>query len=71
MIWDIDKLVLDTCLAHVGYDGPRDPTAETLRAVQRAHVRHALPVSCSHGGEAGLDHQVVHGVPYRGGLRQG
>ncbi|WP_433508883.1 arylamine N-acetyltransferase family protein [Nonomuraea sp. CA-143628] len=38
MTWNIEKLDLDTYLAHVGYDGPRDPTAETLRAVHRAHV---------------------------------
>ncbi|MEV0166105.1 arylamine N-acetyltransferase family protein [Nonomuraea fuscirosea] len=39
MTWDIENLDLDAYLARIGYDGPRDPTARTLRAVHLAHVR--------------------------------
>ena len=33
---------IDAYLERIGYDGPRDPTAETLRALHRAHV-YAVP----------------------------
>ncbi|MGN9844041.1 arylamine N-acetyltransferase family protein [Nonomuraea sp. H19] len=39
MTWDIEKLDLNAYLARIGYDGPLDPTAETLRGVHLAHVR--------------------------------
>ncbi|MFI6597660.1 arylamine N-acetyltransferase [Nonomuraea sp. NPDC050536] len=42
MSWNIDELDLDAYLARVGYDGPRTPTLETLRALHRAHVT-AIP----------------------------
>ncbi|MEW9550886.1 arylamine N-acetyltransferase [Nonomuraea sp. NPDC050783] len=42
MTWDREKLDLDAYLARIGYDGPRVPTAATLRAVHRAHVQ-AIP----------------------------
>ena len=32
---------IDAYLARIGYDGPRTPSAETLRAL---HVRHLLTV---------------------------
>ncbi|MEV4178450.1 arylamine N-acetyltransferase [Nonomuraea sp. NPDC049709] len=39
MTWDIEKLDLDAYLNRIGHDGPRTPTAETLRAVHLGHVR--------------------------------
>jgi N-hydroxyarylamine O-acetyltransferase len=37
-MWSSDDLDLDAYLAHLGYEGDRIPTLETLRALQRAHV---------------------------------
>ncbi|OEJ44845.1 acetyltransferase [Streptomyces agglomeratus] len=37
-MWNGDALDLDAYLAHVGYEGDRSPTLETLRALHRAHV---------------------------------
>ncbi|MBT2506179.1 arylamine N-acetyltransferase [Streptomyces sp. ISL-98] len=37
-MWNGDELDLDAYLAHLGYDGDRTPTLETLRALHRAHV---------------------------------
>ncbi|RII15821.1 hypothetical protein DSC45_18475 [Streptomyces sp. YIM 130001] len=37
-MWGSGHLDLDACLAHLGYEGDRAPTLETLRALQRAHV---------------------------------
>ncbi|MCK2219215.1 arylamine N-acetyltransferase [Actinomadura sp. ATCC 31491] len=42
MTWDIEKLDLNAYLARIRHDGPRAPTAATLRAVHRAHVQ-AIP----------------------------
>ncbi|WP_052422489.1 arylamine N-acetyltransferase family protein [Nonomuraea candida] len=42
MTWAIEKLDLDAYLGRIAYDGPRTPTAGTLRAVHLAHVR-AIP----------------------------
>ncbi|GGZ97695.1 putative arylamine n-acetyl transferase [Streptomyces echinoruber] len=36
--WQTELLDLDAYLARVGYDGPRTPTLETLRALHRAHA---------------------------------
>ncbi|MFE9170549.1 arylamine N-acetyltransferase family protein [Streptomyces kebangsaanensis] len=36
--WGAESLDLDAYLGRIGYDGPRDAGAETLRALQRAHV---------------------------------
>lgn len=37
-MWSSEQLDLDAYLAHLGYEGDRAPTFETLRALQRAHV---------------------------------
>lgn len=37
-IWSGDQLDLAAYFARIGYNGPRDPTLEVLRAVCRAHV---------------------------------
>ncbi|KPC92951.1 acetyltransferase [Streptomyces sp. NRRL F-6602] len=37
-MWHGDRLDLDAYLAHLGYEGDRAPTLETLRALHRAHV---------------------------------
>ncbi|MGW7196956.1 arylamine N-acetyltransferase family protein [Streptomyces chryseus] len=37
-MWNGDALDLDAYLAHLGYEGDRSPTLETLRALHRAHV---------------------------------
>lgn len=37
-MWNGEQLDLDLYLKHLGYDGDRAPTLETLRAVHRAHV---------------------------------
>ncbi|QEU92223.1 arylamine N-acetyltransferase family protein [Streptomyces kanamyceticus] len=37
-MWHGDALDLDAYLAHLGYEGDRAPTEETLRALHRAHV---------------------------------
>jgi N-hydroxyarylamine O-acetyltransferase len=36
--WDIERLHLDAYLRRTGYDGDLAPTADTLRALHRAHV---------------------------------
>lgn len=35
--WGVDSLDLDAYLRHIGFDGPRTATAETLTALHRAH----------------------------------
>ncbi len=37
-MWNGDALDLDAYLAHLGYEGDRSPTLETLRELHRAHV---------------------------------
>lgn len=37
-VWNGEQLDLDAYLAHLGHEGDRSPTLETLRAVHRAHV---------------------------------
>ncbi|MDJ1138025.1 arylamine N-acetyltransferase [Streptomyces iconiensis] len=37
-MWNGEQLDLDAYLAHLGYEGDRAPTLETLRALHRAHV---------------------------------
>jgi N-hydroxyarylamine O-acetyltransferase len=37
--WTIDALDLDAYLRRIGHDGPTDPTAQTLAALHRAHLR--------------------------------
>ncbi len=37
-MWSSEHLDLDAYLTHLGYEGDRTPTLETLRALQRAHV---------------------------------
>ncbi|MFG3252422.1 arylamine N-acetyltransferase [Streptomyces sp. NPDC048172] len=37
-MWSSEQLDLDAYLAHLGHEGDRSPTLETLRAVHRAHV---------------------------------
>lgn len=54
-MWNIDDLDLDAYLGRIGYDGPRTPAPETLRAVHRAHVT-AIPFE-------NLDVVLGRGVP--------
>lgn len=37
-MWSSEQLDLDAYLTHIGYEGGRTPTLETLRGLQRAHV---------------------------------
>jgi N-hydroxyarylamine O-acetyltransferase len=41
-VWGGAELDLDAYLARIGYEGPLEPSPETLRALHRAHVR-AIP----------------------------
>lgn len=37
-LWETEKLDLEAYMERIGYDGPREPTLETLRALQAAHL---------------------------------
>lgn len=59
--WGIEKLDVPAYLARIGYDGPTEPTLETLTGLQRAHLL-SIPLETLDilfGREVSLDLEVI------------
>ncbi len=67
--WEPEALDLDAYLLRIGYDGPLEPTLETLRGMQRAHTT-AVPfenLTVQLDGEPPLDLASLQGKISHGG----